>query len=78
MTDSECDTKQSLLRAVLDSFSIYGDLETIIPFGNGHINDTFVSTWNQAGSRLRYTHQRINERVFTRPDEVMENILRVT
>jgi hypothetical protein len=28
--------------------------------------------------RVRYTHQRINEKVFIRPDEVMENIERVT
>ncbi|MDR2377081.1 MAG: aminoglycoside phosphotransferase family protein [Treponema sp.] len=78
MTDSGANSKQALLRTILDRFFIYGDLETLIPFGNGHINDTFVSTWNQGGNRLHYTHQRINERVFTRPDEVMENILRVT
>jgi Ser/Thr protein kinase RdoA (MazF antagonist) len=62
----------------LDQFSIYGEQEGIVPFGNGHINDTFVSTWNQGGARLRYTHQRINHHVFTKPGEVMENILRVT
>ncbi|MDR2176773.1 MAG: aminoglycoside phosphotransferase family protein [Treponema sp.] len=53
-------------------------MENVVPFGKGHINDTFVSTWNQGGTRTRYTHQRINESVFTRPGEVMENILRVT
>ncbi|MDR0668450.1 MAG: aminoglycoside phosphotransferase family protein [Treponema sp.] len=78
MINSGTDEKQALLRAVLDRFVIYGDVETIVPFGKGHINDTFVSTWNQGGTRPRYTHQRINERVFTRPDEVMGNILRVT
>jgi Ser/Thr protein kinase RdoA (MazF antagonist) len=78
MIDSDCNPKQRLLGAVLDRFSIYGDPESVVPFGKGHINDTFVSTWNQGGTRLRYTHQRINDRVFSRPDEVMENILRVT
>ncbi|MDR3145736.1 MAG: aminoglycoside phosphotransferase family protein, partial [Treponema sp.] len=78
MSDLESTSKERLLGTVLNRFSIYGDLEAIVPFGNGHINDTFVSTWNQGGTRLRYTHQRINERVFTRPDEVMANILRVT
>jgi thiamine kinase-like enzyme len=63
---------------VLDQFAIYGELETIEPFGRGHINSTFRSQWNQAGVRVRYTHQRINERVFIHPDEVMENISRVT
>jgi hypothetical protein len=78
MIDSENKSKQRLLEAVLGHFSIYGDLEDIVPFGKGHINDTFVSTWNQGGTRLHYTHQRINQHVFARPDEVMENILRVT
>jgi Ser/Thr protein kinase RdoA (MazF antagonist) len=67
-----------LLREILDRFQIYGEPESLATFGGGHINDTFVSTWNQAGTRLRYIHQRINARVFARPDEVMENIRRVT
>ncbi|MDR1909367.1 MAG: aminoglycoside phosphotransferase family protein [Spirochaetaceae bacterium] len=67
-----------LLAGVLEGFAIYGDCEGVEPFGSGHINATFMSRWNQAGSPLRYLHQRINERVFQRPDEVMENILRVT
>jgi hypothetical protein len=78
MRDSEDAPKRRLLEGVLDKFSIHGDRESIVLFGNGHINDTFVSTWNQGGARIRYTHQRINHQVFTRPDEVMENILRVT
>ncbi|MDR1444697.1 MAG: aminoglycoside phosphotransferase family protein [Treponema sp.] len=81
MTDlgnSGSKSKLCLLKEALDHFSIYGDREGIVPFGKGYINDTFVSTWNQGGTRLHYTHQRINQHVFTRPDEVMENILRVT
>ena len=62
----------------VNSFAIYGELESISSFGGGHINDTFRSVWNQAGVRVRYTHQRINHKVFIRPDEVMENIHRVT
>jgi hypothetical protein len=67
-----------LLLNVLHQFTIYGEFEFAEPFGSGHINNTFRSQWNQAGVRVRYTHQRINEQVFTRPDEVMENIKRVT
>jgi Ser/Thr protein kinase RdoA (MazF antagonist) len=63
---------------VLYQFAIYGEFESAKSFGNGHINNTYQSVWNQAGVRLRYTHQRINERVFARPNEVMENIERVT
>jgi hypothetical protein len=78
MTDSQGTSKAELLTGILPSFSIYGDLEDLAPFGKGHINDTFRSTWNQGGTRVRYTHQRINHNVFTKPDEVMENITRVT
>lgn len=78
MVQADDAVEQRLVQAVLDEFSILGEREDIVPFGKGHINDTFVSTWNQGGRRLRYTHQRINSHVFTRPDEVMENILRVT
>jgi len=67
-----------LLGGVIGRFAIYGDLQAVEPFGGGHINGTFRSTWNQAGARVRYTHQRINEQVFHKPDEVMDNIVRVT
>jgi hypothetical protein len=67
-----------LLRAVLGQFAIYGEFESAELFGSGHINNTCRSRWNQAGARVRYTHQRINGKVFVRPDEVMENIERVT
>jgi Ser/Thr protein kinase RdoA (MazF antagonist) len=67
-----------LLQDILCRFSIYGEPESVAAFGGGHINDTFLSTWNQAGTKLRYIHQRINTSVFARPDEVMENIRRVS
>jgi hypothetical protein len=63
---------------MIRQFAIYGEFIGAASFGGGHINDTFRSEWNQAGTVVRYTHQRINEKVFTRPDEVMENIVRVT
>jgi Ser/Thr protein kinase RdoA (MazF antagonist) len=63
---------------VVRRFAIYGELEDVQPFGNGHINNTYRSLWNQAGVRVQYTHQRINEQVFVHPGEVMENIQRVT
>jgi hypothetical protein len=68
----------SLPRELLSQFAIYGEFEFAEPFGSGHINNTYRSRWNQAGVRVRYIHQRINEKVFARPNEVMENIQRVT
>ena len=66
------------LKEIIQDFFIYGDLEEILPLGKGHINDTFISRWNQGGAVVRYTHQRINHEVFTHPHEVMENICRIT
>jgi len=63
---------------IVDHFAIYGEFQGASSFGEGHINDTFLSSWNQAGTTVRYIHQRINHEVFIHPDEVMENIQRVT
>jgi len=58
---------------VLSSF--FGkEPESIVPFGNGHINSTFLVT----DSSKQYILQRINTTVFTRPHEVMANIKGVT
>lgn len=43
------------------------------PYGNGHINDTYLVT-----ECPRYIIQRINTSIFTDPDGVMENIEAVT
>ena len=66
------------IETVIHQFAIYGEFEEVKSFGTGHINNTYRSLWNQAGRKLRYTHQRINDNVFKKPDEVMENIERVT
>ncbi len=58
------------LNEILSHFSVEVSIE---PYGNGHINDTYLT-----GSSPRYILQRINTKVFKNPDEVMENILNVT
>ncbi len=63
---------------IFKRFAIYGDLVSFKPFGGGHINGTYLSVWNQAGTQVRYTHQRINRRVFQNPAAVIENIRRIT
>ena len=44
------------------------------PYGNGHINDTFLTV----SDGKRYILQRMNTGIFTHPYELMENILDVT
>jgi hypothetical protein len=63
---------------IINGFRIHGSFLESSPYGGGHINDTFVAAFSQAGTRVRYIFQRINERIFTNPVALMENIQRVT
>ena len=69
---------QDRLRNLMQKFNVYGDYLVGVPFGNGHVNDTFRITYDQGGVRLNYVLQRINKEVFKEPEKVMENIDRVT
>ena len=64
--------------AVFQNFQIHGSFLESFPYGNGHINDTLVATFSQAGTRVRYIFQHINGRVFKDPEALMDNVLRVT
>lgn len=70
-------TSRADLRRIGELFRIRGRLVDVRPHGSGHINDTFAATYDQAGTAIRYLHQRINTRIFTRPDALMDNIARV-
>ena len=78
MTTAAPSYTQADLREICAGFAIYGDFLVAVPFGTGHINDTFQVTYDQGGVRLHYTLQRINHAVFRKPEQVMENIDRVT
>ena len=69
---------RSTAEAIIRKFSIPGSLVDIKVNTQGHINSTFISTFEKDGEKAKYTHQRINSNVFPHPDEVMENIVRVT
>jgi hypothetical protein len=69
---------EALIRAVATRFQIHGDFISAAPYGTGHINDTYLVTFNQAGCPVRYIFQRLNQRVFKAPLELMENVQRVT
>lgn len=69
---------ESQLHSISDRFQIYGEFLHAEPCKIGHINETYTATYNQAGSEIRYIHQKINKKVFKEPDKVMENVMRVT
>lgn len=56
-------------------FPMGGDIVKLGQYGNGHINDTYLVEL-EGGSRLIL--QRINHEIFRNPEQLMENILKVT
>lgn len=68
------DTKlQERAREAVRHFDLSGVQDDLRPWGNGHINDTFLVEGDS-----RYILQRMNRNIFTKPLEVMENIIGVT
>ena len=56
------------------NFCIAGDFISAEPYGEGHINSTFLLKT----TKKDYIFQKINSEVFKNPPEVMENIILVT
>lgn len=65
------------LRTTASAFALYGRYVTGASHGSGHINDTYVVEFDQAGVRVRYLLQRVNHRVFKDVPGLMDNIRRV-
>lgn len=61
------------LSEILHHFDVTLDDDNEVPYGNGHINSTFV-----VGKKTRYILQKINTNVFHDPAAVMRNIVAVT
>jgi aminoglycoside phosphotransferase (APT) family kinase protein len=76
------DGRGRALAAVAAKFQFRGQAINFVPYGNGHINDTYLvtclATGNGAGAPARYILQHINAQVFRSPTAVMQNIERVT
>ena len=63
---------------IIGMFAFPGTFVEVIPYGNGHINDTYRLTFEQDGRPVHYILQRMNRQVFQKPEELMENIEGVT
>ena len=66
------------VRAVALQFQSPGDFVAAEPYGHGHINDTYRSTFLHQGLPAHYIQQRINHKIFKNPVALMDNIQRVT
>ena len=59
-------------------FAIKGTYKDCVPYGNGHINDTYLLTFLQDNQETPYILQHMNKTIFTDPEALMENIIGVT
>lgn len=63
---------------VVNSFCLKGIPKERKPYGNGHINDTFLLTCDDGGTERKYILQRMNDSIFKDPSALMENVANVT
>ena len=70
--------EELIRREVIENFTFPGKLVEEIPYGSGHINDTFRLEFQTEQGRRRYILQRMNKSIFHKPVELMENIVGVT
>lgn len=66
------------LSSISEEFQIGGDFIRGEPYGTGHIHETFAVYVSTETEMRRYLLQKINQQVFVKPVQVMENIDRVT
>lgn len=64
---------------VVAQFQTEGKAVEKMPYGNGHINDTFLVVCETAeGKGKRYILQKMNHSIFKAPEQLMENVVNVT
>lgn len=66
------------IEEVAAEYAIRGRLVEKSPYGNGHINDTFLLVYENGGRKQRYILQRMNHTIFKKPRQLMENVVNVT
>jgi len=66
------------LKSVVQAFVVKGSCRDVVPYGTGHINDTYLVSMADGRLVVPYILQRINHNIFKHPPLLMDNILRVT
>ena len=67
---------EAYLDEVLKAFGIRAGEADAVRSGQGHVNDTFLAAEPEGGRR--FVVQRISPAAFKKPDQVMENVVRIT
>lgn len=63
------------IKNITSAFVLEENLTECIPYGSGHINDTYRLTYSTG---KHYILQKMNRSIFTKPVELMENVSGVT
>lgn len=63
-----------IAKKIYNYFNIQGNLLNINCYGDGHINDTFLIETN----KKKYILQKINKKVFKKPNKLMKNFSLIT
>ena len=63
---------------IISEFAVKGTLVSCVPYGEGHINETYLATCEDEGRPIRYILQKINTSLFKDVDKLMHNIVSVT
>ncbi len=63
---------------LVKSFCFEGTFIDAVPYGNGHINDTYALTYENGGATRRYILQKMNKSVFPDTKTLMHNVALVT
>jgi len=63
----------------IEAIDFQGEYIDHVRYGNGHINDTFIIRFQQKDEYvIKYILQRMNHEIFKNPQQLMENICKVT
>lgn len=63
---------------IAQQFKIAGRLVTVQAYGQGNVNDTYLVIFRTTFSEERFLIQRINPKVFPRPDFILRNMRLIT
>jgi hypothetical protein len=66
------------LAVMMNQFDVSGRLVTLVPFGSGNINDTFLAVFRNTFTETQVVLQRVNRRVFPHPEDIMSNMHVIT
>lgn len=70
--------EKAIINEVISRFDFPGEETECIPFGSGHINDTYRLTFQDGDQTRRFILQKMNKQIFSKPVELMENVKGVT